>query len=212
MGCDFCDCICPNFGAAIMTNDWMLGSLYLLMAIMLVAGSLISRRERFAKLATMALAWVAIFGAGFVLFTFRDDLGYVAQRIRAEASGAPVVEGQEVRIPMAIDGHFWVEASLNGVPVKFLIDSGATMTTIGRDTATTAGVAVSGNRNQVVRTGNGILRVASGRADSLSVGPIERTDVGLHIADNEDLNVLGMNYLSSLERWGVEGRWLILQS
>ena len=117
-----------------MTNDWMLGSLYLLMALMLVAGSLIARRERFAKLATFALAWIAIFGAGFVLFTFRDDLGYVAQRLRAEASGEPVVEGQQVRIPMAIDGHFWVEASLNGVPVKFLVDSGATMTTIGRAT------------------------------------------------------------------------------
>jgi aspartyl protease family protein len=195
-----------------VTNDWMLGSLYLLMAMMLVAGSLIARRERLAKLATIALAWVAIFGAGFVLFSFRDDLGYVAQRLKAEATGAPVVQGQEVRIPMAIDGHFWVEGSLNGVPVKFLVDSGATMTTIGRDTAAAAGVAVSSNRNQIVRTGNGMLRVASGRADRLSVGPIERADVGLHIADNDDLNVLGMNYLSSLQRWGVEGRWLILQS
>ena len=52
---------------------------------------------------------------------------------------------------------------------------------------------------------------ATARADSLSIGPIERNDVGLHVADHEDLNVLGMNYLSSLERWGVEGRWLILQ-
>ena len=195
-----------------MTNDWMLGSLYLLMALMLVAGSLIARRERFAKLATFALAWIAIFGAGFVLFTFRDDLGYVAQRLRAEASGEPVVEGQEVRIPMAIDGHFWVEASLNGVPVKFLVDSGATMTTIGRATAESAGVAVSDNRTQLVRTGNGMLRVSTGRADSLSIGPIERSSVGLHVTENEDLNVLGMNYLSTMNRWGVEGRWLILQS
>ena len=77
-----------------MTNDWMLGSLYLLMAIMLVAGSLISRREKFSRLATIALAWVAIFGAGFVLFSFRDDLSYVAQRLKAEATGDPVVEGQ----------------------------------------------------------------------------------------------------------------------
>lgn len=195
-----------------MTNDWMLGSLYLLMAVMLVAGTLISRREKFAKLATMALAWVAIFGAGFVLFTFRDDLGYVAQRLKAEATGEPVVEGHEVRIPMAIDGHFWVEGSLNGHRIKFLVDSGATMTTIGRDTAEAAGVAVSANRGQLVRTGNGMLRVATGRADMLAVGPIERGNVGLHIADHEDLNVLGMNYLSTLERWGVEGRWLILQS
>lgn len=199
-------------GTPTMTNDWMLGSLYLLMAMMLVAGSLIARRERFARLATMAVAWVAIFGAGFILFSFRDDLGYVAQRLKAEATGAPLVAGQEVRIPMAIDGHFWVEGSLNGVPVKFLVDSGATMTTIGRDTAAAAGVNVSESRDQVVRTGNGMLRVSSGRADNLSVGPIARSDVGLHVADNEDLNVLGMNYLSTLERWGVEGRWLILQS
>ena len=194
-----------------MTNDWMLGSLYLLMAMMLVLGSLISRREPLAKLATMALAWLAIFGAGFVLFTFRDDLGYVAQRLKAEATGNPVVEGEEIRIPMAIDGHFWVQGSVNGVPVRFLVDSGATMTTIGRDTAAAAEVPVSASRNQVVRTGNGMLRVAIGRADSLAIGPIERTDVGLHVADHDDLNVLGMNYLSSLSRWGVEGRWLILQ-
>ncbi len=50
----------------------------------------------------MALAWIAIFGAGFILFTFRDDLGYVAQRLKAEATGAPVVEGQEVTHS---DGH-----------------------------------------------------------------------------------------------------------
>lgn len=195
-----------------MTNDWMLGSLYLLMAIMLVAGSLISRRERFAKLATMAVAWLAIFGAGFILFSFRDDLGYVAQRLKAEATGVPIVAGEEVRIPMAIDGHFWVDATLNGERVKFLVDSGATMTTIGRETAAAAGVTVSDARNQVVRTGNGMLRVATGRADSLDIGPIERANVGLHVAEHEDLNVLGMNYLSTLERWGVEGRWLILQS
>ncbi|HEU4956893.1 MAG TPA: TIGR02281 family clan AA aspartic protease [Sphingomicrobium sp.] len=195
-----------------MTNDWMLGSLYLLMALMLVAGSLIARRERFAKLMTFALAWIAIFGAGFVLFTFRDDLGYVAQRLKSEASGEPVVEGQEVRIPMAIDGHFWVEGYLNGVPVKFLVDSGATMTTIGRRTAESAGVTVSANQTQLVRTGNGMLRVSTGRADTLAIGPIERSSVGLHVTENEDLNVLGMNYLSSMNRWGVEGRWLILES
>ena len=193
-----------------MTNDWMLGSLYLLMAIMLVAGSLISRRGKFAKMATMALAWLAIFGAGFVLFTFRDDLGYVAQRLKAEATGTPVVQGHEVRIPMSIDGHFWVEGRVNGEKVKFLIDSGATMTTVGRKTAARVGMEVSPQRNQIVRTGNGLIRVATGRAQTLEVGTIERADLPVHVADDEDLNVLGMNFLSSLQRWGVEGRWLIL--
>jgi aspartyl protease family protein len=195
-----------------MTNDFMLGGVYILMAMMLVIGSLMARREPVAKLATMALAWVAIFAAGFVLFTFRDNLGWVAQRLKAEAVGTPVEQGRETRIPMAIDGHFWIEAELNGKPVKFLIDSGATMTTIDRDTALRAGVEVSPRRDQFVRTGNGIIRVSSGRADELQVGGIKRTDVGLQIAENDDLNVLGMNFLSSLSRWGVEGRWLVLVS
>ena len=193
-----------------MTNDLMLGGVYILMAIMLVLGTLMTRREPLAKMITMALAWVAIFAAGFVLFTFRDNFGWVAQRLRAEAVGTPVVQGRETRIPMAIDGHFWVDGRVNGQKVKFLVDSGATMTTIDRETAQRAGVQVSPQRDQFVRTGNGIIRVSSGRAKDLKVGGIERRDIGLQVADNDNLNVLGMNFLSSLDRWGVEGRWLVL--
>jgi aspartyl protease family protein len=193
-----------------MTNDLMLGGVYILMAVMLVLGSLMARREPAAKLLTMGLAWIAIFAAGFVLFTFRDDFGWVAQRLRAEATGQPVEQGTEIRIPMAIDGHFWVSGELNGVPVKFLVDSGATMTTIGSDTADRTGVVVSPTADQLVRTGNGVIRVSSGRAESLEVGSIERRDIAVHVADNAELNVLGMNFLSSLRRWGVEGRWLVL--
>ena len=195
-----------------MTNDLMLGGLYLLMAAMLVMGGLISRREPVAKMLTMALAWVAIFAGGFILFTFRDNLGWVAQRLKAEAIGTPVTQDQETRIPMAIDGHFWVDARLNGHDVKFLVDSGATTTTIDRGTAKAAGVETSPRRDQYVRTGNGVIRVASGRADELTIGGITRRDIALEVADNDDLNVLGMNYLSSLRRWGVEGRWLVLVS
>lgn len=190
----------------------MLGGLYILMAMMLVIGSLMARREPGFKMAKMALGWVVIFAAGFNLFAFRDNFGWVAQRLKAEALGTPVEEGRETRIPMAIDGHFWVDATLNGKPVKFLVDSGATMTTVGRDTALAAGVMISPQRDQFVRTGNGIVRMSTGRAAYLEVGGIHRSDVGLQIADSDDLNVLGMNYLSSLSRWGVEGRWLVLVS
>jgi len=193
-----------------VTNSLMLGGIYILMAVMLILGTLMSRREPLARMLTASLAWIAIFAGGFVVFTFRDDLTYVGQRLRAEATGEPVTQGEEIRIPMAIDGHFWVDCRVNGKKVKFLVDSGATMTTVGRETAAKVGMQVSPQRNQIVRTGNGIIRVAMGRAETLEVGTIERTDVAVHVADDEDLNVLGMNFLSSLQRWGVEGRWLIL--
>jgi aspartyl protease family protein len=196
----------------LMTNDLMLGGVYIVMAIMLVLGSLMARREPAAKMITMALTWILIFAAGFVLFTFRDDFGWVAERLKAEAVGTPVEQGKETRIPMAIDGHFWVNAKLNGKDVKFLVDSGATMTTVDRDTANSAHLDVSPRADEFVRTGNGVIRVRSARADELQIGGITRKDVGMQVADNDDLNVLGMNYLSSLSRWGVEGRWLVLVS
>ena len=192
-----------------MTNSLQLGGLYILMAAMLVLGTLMSRRERFARLAALAVMWTLTFAAGFVLFTFRDDIGWVAQRLRAEATGEPVRQGEEIRIPMALDGHFWVEARLNGQKVRFLVDSGATMTTIGRGTAERAGVAIVTPGNQIVRTGNGLIKVSTAEARTLQVGSIARDNVRLHVAD-DDLNVLGMSFLSSLERWGVEGRWLVL--
>ena len=196
----------------LMTNDLMLGGVYIVMAMMLVLGSLMARREPAAKMITMALTWILIFAAGFVLFTFRDDFGWVAERLKAEAVGTPVEQGKETRIPMAIDGHFWVNAKLNGKDVKFLVDSGATMTTVDRDTAYAARLDVSPRADEFVRTGNGVIRVRSARADELVIGGITRKDVGMQVADNDDLNVLGMNYLSSLSRWGVEGRWLVLVS
>ena len=78
----------------IMTNDVMLGGVYILMAVMLVLGSLMARREPAAKMIKMALAWIVVFAAGFVLFTFRDDFGYLAQRLKAEAIGTPVNQGR----------------------------------------------------------------------------------------------------------------------
>jgi len=195
-----------------MTNSLQLGGLYLLMAVMLMLGMLMTRREPAARLFTYGLAWVAVFASGFILLAFRDNLGWVAQRLRAEADGTPISEGREMRIPMAIDGHFWVKARLNGHDVRFLVDSGATTTTIDRGTAEAAGVEMSNRRDQYVRTGNGVIRVASGRADEIRIGTITRHDVVLEVADNDDLNVLGMNFLSSLSRWGVEGRWLVLVS
>lgn len=195
-----------------MTNDLMLGSLYILMAIMLVAGSLMVRRERAGKLIAFALAWVVIFAAGFVIMTFRDDLGYLVARMKTEATGEPLAADGQIRIPKAIDGHFYVTADLNGVPVKFLIDSGATVTTISRDVAAEANVPINSNRMVEVQTGNGLIRVATGRADALSVGNIRRSNLGVHVASTGgDLNVLGMNFLSSLDRWSVEGRWLVLE-
>src|SRR3546814_3362795 len=50
------------------------------------------------------------------------------------------VVGEEVRIPMARDGHFWATVRLNGTERRMLVDSGATVTALSTATARAAGV------------------------------------------------------------------------
>jgi aspartyl protease family protein len=193
-----------------MTSSNSAMALYYLIAIVTITGSLIGMRQPIGKTLKMVLAWVAIFGVAFVLFSFRSEFTGVGQRLRAEALGSAIVEGQTVRIPMADDGHFWVEAKVNGHVLKFMIDSGASVTTVSRNSAEAAAMPI-GNERTMVSTANGPASAIKGWAGRLEVGPIERTDFPVDINEHDETNLLGMNFLSSLRSWRVEGNYLVLQ-
>jgi aspartyl protease family protein len=64
----------------------------------------------------------------------------------------------------------------------------------------------------MVRTANGVVPVQRARAALLEVGTIKRRNLAVHMSDAfGPMNVLGMNFLSSLSGWGVEGQYLILR-
>jgi aspartyl protease family protein len=185
--------------------------IYYVLAIVLVASSLIGMRLPIAKVAKMALAWVAIFGVAFVLFAFRGEFASFLQRLRAEATGVPIVAGEEVRIPMAEDGHFWAHGTINGRATSFLVDSGASVTTLSRQSAEAAGVRPT-RAAAPVSTANGTVPMQRGAADRLVIGSIERNDFSVFINNRDETNVLGMNFLSSLDNgWSVEGNYLVLR-
>jgi aspartyl protease family protein len=189
-----------------------LSLIYLLLILIAVASAFSVRRIPVGKTVKMVLAWVLIFGALFAIFALRDDFRALGNRLWAAVTGndSQEVQGGELRIAMSGDGHFWVNGQLNGRDVRFLVDSGATVTTIGPDTAREAGVAATGERT-MVDTANGIAQVDRGRAERLTLGPIERQDFPVFIARGDGTNVIGMNFLSTLSRWSVEGRTLVLR-
>ena len=183
--------------------------LYLLLCIVLVASSLVGMRLPLAKVAKMVLAWVAIFGVFFMIFAFRGEFTALGQRLRAEATGAPMDKGGEIRVPMADDGHFWVSGQVNDAPVRFLVDSGASTTTISQESAQAA--AIKPRDSGYISTANGTVQVGRGYADRLQIGSIERLEFPLLINPHDDTSVLGMNFLSSLNGWRVEGNYLVLR-
>jgi aspartyl protease family protein len=186
-------------------------ALYYVVIIVAVASSVVVMRQPVGKMLKMALAWVAIIGVGFVIFSFRSDFSSIGQRLKAEALGTSIDQGDTLRIPVGADGHFWVEARVNGRALRFIIDSGASITTISRDAAAAAGVPSDGRRT-VVYTANAPASAIQAYADRLEVGPIERTDFPIDINEHGDTNLLGMNFLASLKSWRVEGNYLVLES
>ena len=195
-------------------GDQALNFLYLLGCLVLVGSGLMVRRLPLAQSVRMVLAWLLIFAAAFIVFALKDDFLALGRRVMADLRDDRVVEtaGAEIRIRRAEDGHFWVDGELNGRPVRFLIDSGATVTTISGDTARRAGIEPEGGFGVMVDTANGTTLVDRGRAERVRIGPIERNGLAVHIARGDSINVIGMNFLSTLSAWGVEGSTLRLKS
>jgi aspartyl protease family protein len=189
-----------------------LNLIYLFIVLIMVISAFAVRRAKLGQTLKMALAWVLIFAAGFAIFALRDDFRALGNRLWAAITGNDnqEVQGGELRIAMADDGHVYADGEINGRQVRFLIDSGATVTTIGPEAARAAGVQPTGERT-IVDTANGMATVDRGRAELLKVGPIERRDFALFIAREDATNVIGMNFLSTLSRWSVEGRTLVLR-
>ena len=189
-----------------------LNLVYLLIILIAVLSAFTLRRIPLGKTLRMVLAWVLIFAALFAIFALRDDFRALGNRLWAAVTGSDSQEihGAELRIAMAEDGHFYVNGQINGRDVRFLIDSGATVTTLGPETARATGVQPTGERT-MVDTANGIADVDRGRAERLTVGNIERLDFPVFIMRADETNVIGMNFLSSLSRWSVEGRTLVMR-
>jgi aspartyl protease family protein len=121
------------------------------------------------------------------------------------------VSGNEVRVRMSPDGHFWVDADINGVKRRMLIDSGATVTALSAGTAHSAGVDTGmGLTPVILRTANGAAAAQTGSIDELRVGNIVARNLKVVSAPGLDLDVIGMNFLSELESWRVEDRTLVL--
>ncbi len=122
------------------------------------------------------------------------------------------VTGEEVRLRMSPDGHFWAEVTLNGVETRMLVDSGATLTTLSVETAERAGLTPTPGLAPIfARTGNGIVQAQPASVEDFRLGGLTATDLKVAISPNlGPVDILGMNVLVRLASWRVEGQTMIL--
>ena len=186
--------------------------LYLLLLVLPIS-ALIARRVPFVRVVMMLATW----GLLIVLLLF-----VVAQRGRFDpylsriASALKLsdqeVVGSEVRIRMSEDGHFWAKARIGGIERRMLIDSGATITALSTETAAAAGLRVEKPMFPLlIQTANGQISAETTTVAELRLGNVIARALPAVVSPAfGETDVLGMNFLSRLASWRVEGRTLVL--
>lgn len=190
--------------------EWQHLALYAVVAALLIM--LLQRIPYVGRIIRFAFSLGLL---AFLIFILLQQAPYQPELSRLTGSlglDDQKVSGKELRVSMAPDGHFWVVASINGVKTRMLIDSGATVTAISSDTARSARVDTGTSLTPVMlRTANGVAPARTGAIDELRVGNVVARNLRIVTSPGlGDLDVLGMNFLSKLESWRVEGRTLIL--
>jgi aspartyl protease family protein len=183
--------------------------------VLLLVSSLAARRLPMGQVAKMALAWVAIFAAMFAIFSFRFEFQAIWERVKADFAGTAgqSVSGEAIELKRQDGGHYWLQVEINGNPVNFMIDSGATTTAMNAATASETGVNVDTDGYPImIETANGTVTAKRGVVQSLEIGPHKLFDHKVVVSESfGETNVLGMNFLDGMKSWKVEGNIMTLQ-
>ena len=182
-------------------------------ALVLVLSSLTARRLSFGAIIRSLLGWLVIGGVAWAVIVNQDRIAPVVASLGERIGvGAQSVSGDTVRITMSADGHFWARVSLDGIERRMLVDSGATITALSADTAKAVGVKVGGGLPVLINTANGSISAERATVERVMLGSLETQKLSVVVSSAfGDTNVLGMNFLSRLGSWRVEGRTLILE-
>ena len=110
--------------------------------------------------------------------------------------------GDRQRTVLAADGrgHFIAEGGINGKPVRFVVDTGATVVALPANEAVRLGIDYRKGRPGSTRTAGGVVPVYRVTFDTVRVGAIELQAVdGLVIEQGLDIALLGMSFLSRVD-------------
>lgn len=177
------------------------------------------RRKRNAtgEALTAATAWMIVVSVAILTYTYRLEMKALAERIASEFVPGATLEtaAGETIISKRQNGHFVVDARINGARAAFLFDTGASSMVIRAEEADKLGIDFGTlNFSIPVSTANGAAMAAETTLAKVSVGKITVKNVRALVAKPGALteNLLGMSFLEKLASYTVESNKLILKA
>lgn len=184
--------------------------IYLLLLGAGVAGYfVVSHRPRMGQVLRHGALWALIFVGAIAAVGLWED-------IRTDVIPRQAVmteDGARIEVPRAYDGHYYLTLGLDGVPVQFVVDTGASEVVLTQEDARRVGLdperlVYSG----VAGTANGTVRTARVRLDQVTLGPLADRNVPVWVNQGEmPQSLLGMSYLNRFERIEISGGTLVLE-
>lgn len=186
-----------------MDSDSLARLAYLALLGAAVAGALFAMyRGRLSKGMRDAAIWGLIFLGFVAAYGLKDEIGGALR-----PSQAVMTDQGSVMLRRGEDGHFHLSAEVNGAPVTFLVDTGASDVVLTPEAARRVGIDPEGlDYSRVAQTANGLARLAPVRLERLEFGGIEARDVPASVSEGGLFTpLLGMSYLNRFSRVSVEG-------
>ena len=199
----------------LSTNDFGSLAYQLAILIFLAAAVLTMFRERFTQAIVYAVLWVIVALVLVIGYSYRYDLGDVADRVMAElVPGHVISHGRSVEVARSGGGDFAIAAQINGARAHMVLDTGASSVVLTQDDAKAAGLPIDLLDYTVsIDTANGRTRAAPVTLDRLAVGGLEERSVEALVVQPGQLHtsLLGMSFLNRLQSWQVVGDRLVLK-
>ncbi|MBK6468677.1 MAG: TIGR02281 family clan AA aspartic protease [Rhodobacter sp.] len=179
---------------------------YLALLLAAVGGwVIVEYRRRMGQALRTAAAWGLIFIGVMTGYALWQD-------IRTDVIPSQLVTASgTVELPRAADGHYYATLTVNGAPIRFMADTGATNMVLSQDDARRIGIDPEGLLYLgQASTANGIVRTARVTLDSVDFGPFSDAPFSAWVNDGEmEGSLLGMDYLGRF-RIEIAGDRMIL--
>lgn len=188
----------------MLSDDWAQLIFYGLLLVVIGGSMLVEFSGRGGKAIRQGALWAVIFAGVFFFANQWIDKGEERQRMTGEG---------RVEIEAGRDGHFHLTADLNGKPVRFIVDTGASSIALSPDDARQIGIDPE-NLAYIgfAQTANGVVKTANVTIKEFAIENIIDHDVPAVVIGGElDRSLLGMNYLRRFARVSFEGDLLLLE-